>query len=277
MTLAERNAFFKAGIAFCAVCTIIILAASFFLTPVYQTMDENSRRPADFFQVLILSRLLHSNYFAVHASLILSILFSLVGIALILSFFEQTSAPEIPYIAVFTVSFSFEVIRLILPLRELFDFSSFYLVLASRVLLFARYYSIFSLFAASVCAAGLEVQKTRTIIIVVLIAALVVTFGVPIDAQSWDTSLNMINGYTSKFKLIEGVSFFITVISFFVAANIRSSKEYSHIGLGIMLALIGRYFLLYVDNWAGPSAGIILLSAGIWLVCSKLHKIHLWL
>jgi len=277
MTLAERNAFFKAGIAFCAICTVLILAASFLLFPVYETMGENSRRPADFFQVLVLSKLLQPHYFAVHASLILSVLFSLVGIIMILAFFEQTSAPEIPYIAIFTISFSFEIIRLILPLRLLYDFPSFYLILASRVLLFARYFSIFSLFAASVCAAGLEIQKTRTIIIVVLIATLVVTFGVPIDAQSWDTSLNMINGYTSMFKLIEGVAFFITVISFFIAVNVRGSKEYGHIGLGVLLALIGRYFLLNVDNWAGPAAGIVFVSAGVWFVCSKLHKIHLWL
>jgi hypothetical protein len=277
MTLSERNTFFKVGIAFCAVCVAVMLTASFFIVPVYKTLDENSRRPADFFQFFVVNKILQPNYYAVHASLILSVLFSLVGIILIHFFFEQTSAPEIPFIAIFTISLSFEVFRLILPLRQIFDFPSFYLLTASRVLLFARYFSIFSLFAASVCAAGLEVQKTRTIFIVVTIAALIVTFGVPVDAQNWDTSLNMITGYTTTFRLIDGIAFLITVISFFVAVNVRSSKEYSHIGVGIMLALIGRYFLLQADNWAGPIAGILFLSFGTGIVCSRLHKIHLWL
>jgi len=277
MTLSERNTFFKVGIAFCAVCAVVMLTASFFIVPVYETLDENSRRPADFFQFFVVNKILQPNYYAVHASLCISVLFSLVGIILIHFFFEQTSAPEIPFIAVFTISLSFEVFRLILPLRQLYDFPSFYLLTVSRVLLFARYFSIFSLFAASVCAAGLEVQKSLNIFLFVTAASLIVTFGVPIDIQSWDTSLNLINGYTGGFKLIEGVAFIIIVLSFFVAANIRGSKEYRQIGLGILLALVGRYFLINADSWIGPSAGILFLPFGVWFVCSKLHKIHLWL
>jgi len=53
MKLSERNAFFKAGIAFCALSTLLILAASFIVVPVYSGMEENLRRPSDFFQVFI--------------------------------------------------------------------------------------------------------------------------------------------------------------------------------------------------------------------------------
>jgi hypothetical protein len=276
MTLSERNAFFKTGIAFCAICTLLILAASFLVFPVYEVMGENTRRPADFFQVFV-SNFLDADYVAVHVSLILSVLFSLVGIILIYSFFEQTSSPEILYIAFFTISFSFEVIRLILPLQFIYGIPSPYILIASRVLLFARYFSVFSLFTAGVCATGLEVQKTSTIIIVVIISTLVCTFSVPIDIQTWDTSLNVLCGYISMFRLIEAIAFFSTVISFFAAVNIRGSKEYIRIGFGVIFALIGRNMLLGADNWAASAAGIVLLSIGIWFVCSKLHKIYLWL
>jgi hypothetical protein len=101
--------------------------------------------------------------------------------------------------------------------------------------------------------------------------------GVPIDAQSWDTSFSMISGYTAMFKMIEIVVFFTTSITFFVAAKVRDSKDYIYVGIGVMLALIGRNILLGTDNWAGPVPGIFLLSFGTWFICSKLHKIHLWL
>jgi hypothetical protein len=276
MTLSERNTFFKAGIAFCAVSSLLLLAASFLVVPVYQTMEENTRRPSDLVHVLF-SRFLGVNYTAVHSSVAMAVLFSIIGVILIYSFFEQTSAPEILYIVIFTMSFSFETIRVLFPLHLIFDIPSFYLLMASRVLLFVRHFGIFSLFAASVCAAGLEVQRTSTIIMVIFIAALVITFSVPIDTQNWDTSLNMVRGNTYMFRLIEAAVFLTTVISFFVAANVRGSKDYANIGIGIMLALIGRGLLLNADNWAAPVPGILLLSAGIWFVCSKLHKIHLWL
>ena len=276
MTFSERNIVFKAGIAFCAVITILIIAISTLTIPLYPTMEENIRRPAYLFQ-FVSGWFLGSNYYAVHASLILAVLFSLIGIIFIHFYFERTSAPEILYISFFTVSFSFEAIRLILPLYFIYNFPSFYLLGISRVLLFARYFGIFSLFVASVLAAGLEVQRTRYIIIFLVLAVLLIILGVPIDTQSWDTSFNMISGYTAMFKMIEIVAFITTVATFFVAAKVRDSKDYIHVGIGVIFALIGKNILLGTDNWAGPVPGILLLSFGTWFICSKLHKIHLWL
>jgi len=276
MTLSERNTFFKAGIIFCSVCTLLLLAASFFTIPEYSKMEENPRRPAGIFQFLT-GLFLGNDYYAVHSSLILLVLFSLAGIILILYFFERTSAPEILYIAFFTISLSFELIRLILPLYLIFSFPIIYVKAASQVLLFARYFGIFSLFAASICAAGLDVQKTRNVIFVIFIAALLIVFGVPVDILNWDTSLNMVNGYSSLFRMIELTAYLITMISFLIAAKIKDSKEYNYVAIGIILALFGRNILLSADNWISPVSGILLLSFGTWFLCSKLHKIHLWL
>ena len=276
MTLSERNLFFKIGIVFCALIVLLTLAASFLTVPVYSTMDENTRRSTDFFQFFI-NRFIKSDYYAVHASLAAAVLFSFIGMLLIHLSFERTSAPEILYIAFFTVSFSFEAIRLVLPLYLLFSFPSFYLLIAARTLLFARYFGLFSLFTASVFAAGFETQRTRNVILVLFVAVIFVTLGVPIDTQNWDTAFNMISGYTSMFKLIEVTAFFATVISFFVAAYIRSSKDYVYVGIGVILALAGKGILLGTDNWAGPVPGILLLSFGTGFLCSKLHKLHLWL
>jgi len=277
MTLSERNTFFKAGIVFCSICTLFVVAASFLIIPVYsKIMEEYSRRPVNIFQVLT-AIFMKNNYYAVYASLAASVLFSLIGIIFIYFFFERTSAPEILYIAIFTVSLAFEAIRLILPLYCIYIFSLFYVNIATRFLLFARFFSIFSLFAAGLYAAGLEMQKTRNVIFVMIIAALVITLGVPIDSSNWDTSLNIINSYSSMFALVEIAAFLTTIISFFIAANIRDSKEYFKVAIGVMLALAGRGFLINVDNWMGFVPGILLLSIGTGFICLKLHKIHLWL
>jgi len=276
MTLSERNVFFRTAIAFCAISTLLTLGISYLVVPAYKTIGENTRRPVDIVQ-FFLGHLLKSNYFAVHISLAALVIFSLVVLFLILSFFEQTSTPEILYISFFIFSFSFEIIRLVLPLHLIYTIPSFYLLVLMRVLLFARYFGIFSIVAASLCAAGFEVQMTRNMILIIIAAALIIIIGVPIDTQSWDTSLNIIYGFSTIFRVIEAAAFLTAVISFFIAANVRGSVEYIYIGIGVMFAFIGRHFLLYFDNWAGPIPGIIMLSFGTWLACSKLHRIYLWM
>jgi hypothetical protein len=277
MTLSERNTFFKAGIVFCSACVLFVLAASFLIIPVYsEVMEGYTQRPVNIFQVFT-GFFPGNDYYAVYVSLAASVLYSIISIIFIRFFFERTSAPEILYIAIYAISFSFEAIRFILPLHHIYNFSLFYVSIAVKILLFVRFFSIFSLFAAGLCAAGLEVQKTRNVIFIIIIAALVITMGIPIDASYWDTSLNIVNSYTPMFALIGLAASVITMISFLIAANIRDSKEYINVAVWVILVLTGRSFLLNTDNWIGPIMGILLLSIGTGFLCSKLHKIHLWL
>jgi len=277
MTLSERNTFFKIGIIFCSICTLFMAAASFLIMPVFSDlMGEYTRRPGNIFQVLT-GFFMGNDYYAVYVSLAASVLYSLLSIIFIHFFFERTSSPEILYISFFTISFAFEAVRFILPLQQFFYFSLFYVGLAARILLFARFFGIFSIFTAGLCSAGLEVQKTRNVIFVLIVTAMVITVGVPIDYSNWDTSLNIVNSYNTTFTLVSMAVFITTMISFLIAAKIHDSREYAYIAIGIMLALAGRGFVINVDNWTSIVPGIILLSIGTVILCSKLHKIHLWL
>ena len=277
MTLFARNAFFKAGIILAAVSLLAAVAATFIVMPDYPLMDtENVRRPAEILQSFF-SLFFRTDYYAVHIALGAAVLYSLAAIILIFYYFEQTQTPEILFIAFFSVSFLFETARLVIPLHMIRDIPGFYLLVASRVLLFGRYFGIISIFAASVCAAGLEIQKTHNIILTITAVTLVITLGVPIDTQSWDSSFSMIDGYTSLFRLIEAVIFLSTAASFFIAVKVRGSKEYAFVAIGALLALAGRNILLSADNWASPGPGIVLLSVGTWFICSRLHRIYLWL
>jgi hypothetical protein len=173
----------------------------------------------------------------------------------------------------FAVSLSLEALRLILPLK----IPSLYLLTAARIILFGRYFGIFSLFTASVYATGYKAQNQRNVIMIIAVTTLIITLGIPIDTQAWDSSLNMISGHVSMLKLLEAGTILITAISFFVAAWSRSSQQFAFIGTGSILAFLGRNVLLSADIWAGLPIGLALLIAGIWLICTKLHKIYLWL
>lgn len=277
MTLYDRNVFFRIEIAvsggFLILAGILALRA---LPACPEAMAEAVRRSPGIIQSLA-KRLLEPNPFVPFASLGTAAVFSLITLVLIYFFFEKTQAPEILFITLFVLSFSFEVMRLMTLLQKIWVIPSIYLLLASRALLFGRLFGIFSLFAAGVYAAGLEIQKQLNVIFVTVFISLVVTLGIPIDILTWDSSFSMINGYLSLFRMIETVVLLITMTSFFISAWSRGTPEYIAIGLGSFLAFTGRNILLSADTWLSPIPGLLFLTAGLWFICTKLHKVYLWL
>jgi len=277
MTLSERNLVFKLGIALSFLCLLICTIISIKVFPVYAGMETEITRRSEGILRAFIGKFFNAKLSAVHCCILASVLYSFFSITLIYYFFEKTQSPEILYVVFFAVSFSFEALRLILPLSRVYELPSLYQLTASRIILFCRYFGIFSLFTAGVFASGLKAQKQRSIIMVITVTTLIITLGVPIDTQAWDSSLNMINGYTSMFRLIEAGTFLITTINFFIAAWSRSSHEFVFIGAGSVLAFLGRNILLSTDTWAGLPIGLLFLVAGTWLICTRLHKVYLWL
>jgi hypothetical protein len=277
MTLSERNKLFKAGIVLTSgiLCGVGIIAC--FMLPLYPAaLAETSRRSAGLFQVLSVY-FSQPNPYVPFASMICAMLYACITSVVIYRYFEKTHSPEILYIALFVLSFALEGSRVMIPLKLKYELPSVYLIMASRVLLFGRYVGIFSLFAASVYAAGLEVQRQSAIIFIIVFSTLVITRGVPIDGLSWDSSFCMISGYTSKFRIVQVGMVLITMVSFFISAYSRGSQAYIFIGIGSLLAMVGRNLLLEADTWISPFPGLGLLCLGTWFICTQLHQVYLWL
>jgi len=238
--------------------------------------EEITRRSVTILQIFT-GKFLNTNLLAVHCCISALVLYSFFSLSLIYSFFEKTQSPEILFVDFFTASFFLEALRLLLPLSRVYDIPPLYLLMVSRVILVGRCFGIFSLFTASIYAVGFKAEKQRNVVLIILVTTLIITLGVPIDIQAWDSSLNMISGFASIFKLIEAGTFLITTVSFFIAAWLRSSREFAFIGAGSALAFLGRNILLNTDTWAGLPTGLVFLIVGTWLICTRLHKIYLWL
>jgi hypothetical protein len=276
MTLSERNLYFKAGIFFSVAALGLVIATASMILPVYPVLTAAGQRTSGLVQSLI-GRFLQPAPYVPFITILASVVYSLVTAVLIYYFFEKTQSPEILFVVFFILSFAFEAARIMVPIRMKFELPNVFLVMAWRVLLFGRYFGIFSLFAASVYAAGLQIQKQGSFIFVIAAAALVIALGVPIDGLSWESNLSMINGYSSMFRLVETGIAVITVISFFIAAYSRGSREYTFIGIGALLVYAGRYLLLTADTWVTPFPGLVILGLGTWFIASYLHQVYLWL
>jgi hypothetical protein len=277
MTLSTRNTVFKAGIALSLLCLLICIAASIRVIAVYASMEPGMIRHSGGIWHMLTGKYFDAKLLAVHCSIAAAVLYSFLSMVLIYHFFEKTQSSEILFVGLFAASLSLEALRLILPLGWVYEIPSPYLLMASRMMLFGRYFGLFSLFTASVYAVDLEVQRQRNVVAIISVITLVIALGVPIDTQTWDSSLTMLYGYTAMFRLVETGIFLITAISFFVASWVRGSREFIFIGTGSILAFLGRNILLNTDSWAGLPGGLLLVAIGTWLICTKLHKIYLWL
>jgi hypothetical protein len=273
MTLSGRNIFFRIEILLAAAVFVFVALMAFLVIPACPGIaEEASRRAPGLFQ-----RFLKADPYAPFASLAAAAAYALVSLILIYYFFEKTQAPEILFVTLFALSFSAEGTRIITLLQETQVVPALYLLMASRILLFGRFFGLFSLFAASVYAAGLDQQKERNIVFILAIITLLISLRVPIDVLTWDSSYSMINGYPSMFRMVEMGILFITVVSFFISAWSRGAAEYIAIGIGSFLAFIGRNLLLSADIWFNAALGILLLATGTWFICTRLHKVYLWL
>ncbi|MDR0388819.1 MAG: hypothetical protein LBH73_01975 [Spirochaetaceae bacterium] len=277
MTLLQRNRLFKIEICVAALALfgiLVITLAALHLAPA--ATAGAVRRTSGVLQPL-LTRLADPWPYAPLVSMILAAVYALVSLILILNFFEKTSSPEIIFFGMFIFSFSFEIARSMLLLKELMLLSQAYLILASRVLYFGRYFGVFCLFAASVYAVGFDTQKHGNALLIALVVTLLIVIGLPIDSQAWNSSLTMLSGYDAMFRLAQAGIAIITLLSFFVSAYTQRSKEYLIIACGMILVFLGRNVLFAADTIAALPLGIVFLGLGTWFACVQLHYVYLWL
>ena len=234
------------------------------------TAHYENRSAEGIFHYIVESRL-RPDLLAVHISIAALAVFSHTALILIYVYLKKNESPELLFIAIFVLSLSFEAVRLVIALQQLIDIPSVYLLIVSRILLISRNFGIFSLFAASLYAAGLKNQKPRNITAIIAITSLIIALGIPVDTFSWTSNFEPGSGYASLSRILNTGILFITVASFLIAAWTQRSKNYVYISIGALLILAGRNITLAADTWPGLT-GIALLAAGTWILRRYFHS-----
>ena len=277
MTLSARNRFFRGGIIIAVLSLGLIAVGGYFAFSAYPCAAASAdMRPGGIIPALIGERFDPSAHVPFFTALAAAA-YSFISIALIYYFFEKTQSPEMLFFGFFVMSLSFEFVRLMIPLGMVFSFPAMYTIVGSRLLLFARYFGLFSLFAASVYAAGLDTQKQQNTFFLLALAALIIAVQVPIDGIVWDSTFMTWTGYQSMFAVVERGILAVTVLTFFISAYTKGSRAYVFIGIGAFLVFAGRKILINSDTWITPVPGLVALAAGTWLVASRLRREYLWL
>ena len=277
MTLSVRNNFFKGGIVLAALSLGLVALAGYYAYPAFpEAASSYAMRSQGIIQSLI-DKYAESSAYIPFWAMLSAVLYSLISIILINYYFEKTQSMEILFIGFFVFSLAFEFTRIVIPFRMIFSFPAEYLVTASRVLIFGRHFGLFSLFVASVYAAGLDSQNQKNIFSVLVLASLVIALNVPVDSLVWDSTFLLWNGYSSMFHILEIGILLVSMATFFISAYNEDSANYVYIGVGAFLMLAGRNILINSDTLIALIPGAIALVIGTLLVCAKLHQEYLWL
>ena len=277
MTLSVRNNFFKGGIILASLSLGLVVFAGYLAYPAFPGAALSAAMRSQGIMQSLIERFAEASVYIPFWAMVCAVLYSLISVIMILYYFEKTQSPEILFIGFFVLSLAFEFTRIVIPLGRIFSFPAEYLVTASRVLLFGRHFGLFSLFAASVYAAGLDSQNQQNIFSVLILASLVIALNIPIDSRVWDSTFLLWNGYSSMFHILEIGILIVSMATFFISAYNRGSSNYVYIGAGAFLMLAGRNILINSDTLIALIPGAIALVIGTLLVCAKLHQEYLWL
>jgi hypothetical protein len=274
MTISRHVILLKAGIvvSFLTLLVFVILARD--TLPVYGNLVRlAAERSGGGF---IAGLLPPSSPYAVFAGIGTAVLFAFVSQVLLFYFFEKTQAIEVRLLGMFLFSFTFEILRIVIPLKTTMQLSGYIPVITSRLIVFGRFYGMFALFAAGLYVSGLKIRREETIIFTIAVAALLLTFRIPIDSFSYDTSLYPVIGFSNTFEIVSVVITILSMLCFASGAYTRGNREYYFIALGIIATAAGRRLLFTADTWIILVLGIAVLFFATWYTGAQFRRMYLW-
>ncbi|MDR3301676.1 MAG: hypothetical protein LBT01_04000 [Spirochaetaceae bacterium] len=275
MTLSRHIQILKAGIAVSAAVLAGIVAVSWQILPFFPDIVQSAKNRSEFSYFAGLLLFPPAPY-AAYISVLIALLFALAMFITVFYLFEKTQSIEVHFFIFFIFSFIFEVMRLGIPLYLKFNLPGLLLGFSARALVFFRFFGMFSLFAASLFAAGLTIEKEEHIIFPLVIITLFLSSCVPINTFTYDTSLFLANGYPIAFRAMGYLVALLTTLSFFYGAWRKGAKEYYFVGIGALLAFLGRNILLEADIYLLAAVGAVSLAVGAYFICKYLRRIYLW-
>ena len=175
------------------------------------------------------------------------------------------------------VSLGFEVLRLAIFALAAANGSPHWQIIATKVLLFARYSGYLFLFASrastprdSVTRSSGRSRPSSSPPRWGLAAA------VPVNTGSYAPTLELRAGYADLHAAFYLVASLAAVADFFYAVRSTGEASYKPVAWGCAAFLAGRYLLVAEWNPFALVAGFALLATGSWLFISKLHAYYLW-
>ncbi len=275
MTIATRNRFITVSVLF----SILAVLASGTIV-VRLLLDNTPPDPALFRRSTLAG--LHElyppyNHLPVLFSIVLFPFISLSGLLYILFGFEKTQSTEITFFATGILALSLESVRLLVPLYELWNHSSFYLLAITRVIIFSRIFVVLS-FLCSILIATIQTaaQQIAGTIFILMFIAFSLANRIPLNTETISVLYVLQFGHEGMLYLVLALFGLTAILSYFFQGKTRGIPEYYGAGTGGGTFLCGYALLLISDAWLILAAGSILFVFGIRAYLRNMHRYYMW-
>jgi hypothetical protein len=189
--------------------------------------------------------------------------------------FEKTQAPEYVFFVFFLVACLFELVRLLIPVLNLWDSMSAMVRVSARILLFGRLLGPASfLFPAVYAVNRKDSDIGRNILILVAVCGIFALL-TPVNMGHILPVCAVETGYQGFLRLFVLMVSLLSVVSFIIAAR-PGGREQRLLAAGYVLLFAGYLILLSVQSFFALFTGILLFTAGVYIYLTNLHNIYMW-
>lgn len=183
--------------------------------------------------------------------------------------FEKTQSPEVFYFLGFLAGCMLETLRLCIPLFNLWQGYSDFLIYTGKFVFAGRLLSVLSLLFSAFFSADDKIQEADRNIIIAMAIAFVFAAAVAIDSRTILPSIMVKTSFHKIFIFMFFFLAFMTVIAFLLNKKFKSTICY-------ILLFSGYSCLIFSDNILATGIGIILLLTGTISYFKVLHTYYLW-
>jgi hypothetical protein len=226
-------------------------------------------------QILPRAIFLQYNFIAV----IVSICFFAVSVPIITFFlmvhFEKTQVQEYVYFIFFLAGCLTELTRLFIPVFDLWNSNSSFLISSTRLLLFGRTLAPASFLFPALFSVSRQNQETgRNVIILIALAGIFALF-IPVNTAHIMPDCTVEIGYRSLLSVFTMAIYLLSLLSLLIASQ-GAGREQKLLAVGYALFFAGYLILTGIQPILMLAIGIILFVTGVYLYLRNLQQLYMW-
>jgi hypothetical protein len=211
------------------------------------------------------------NFYSVLASIVFLTITAPIVTLLIILHFEKTQAQECLYFAIFLFACLTEVTRLCVPLFNLWQGNSAFLINITRMLIFGRLLAPTAFLFSAVFAIIQQNRDVERNVMVLIAAAGIIATLIPVNTTRVLPTCIVETGFASFFNTFNLCLYVLTILCLLVQTR-NAGMEHKFLLLGFILLYAGYLLLIHTASWREFGLGFATFSAGTFLYLVNLHK-----
>ena len=203
------------------------------------------------------------------------VLFALIVSLGTIKSYKNTEAPELFFFTFFTLSISFESLRLLNAVIFVLDTPLFATQLVAKAIYFGRVFRLMSLLASTLYLTNFTYKRFGTILAAAFLIAFSLAASIPVDPTQLSSDLGYGLGIKSS-RIFFSVAIYILVfLNLIIALLQKHYPKYILLLAGVLVILSGSSLYLHDEHFILTHSGLLLMILGSIIATRTIEKIYI--